>query len=30
LDTIQCLVEKTYAIDLNASFDNTWFPPFCA
>jgi hypothetical protein len=23
LDTIQCLVEKTSAIDLNASFDNT-------
>jgi hypothetical protein len=23
LDTIQCLVEKTSAIDLNASFENT-------
>jgi hypothetical protein len=23
LDAIQCLVEKTFAIDLNASFDNT-------
>jgi hypothetical protein len=23
LDAIQCLVEKTCAIDLNASFDNT-------
>jgi hypothetical protein len=23
LDAIQCLVEKTYAIDLNASFENT-------
>jgi hypothetical protein len=23
LDTIQCLVEKASAIDLNASFDNT-------
>jgi hypothetical protein len=23
LDTIQCLVEKTSAIDLNASFKNT-------
>jgi hypothetical protein len=27
LDKIQCLVEKTSAIDLNApSFENTWFP----
>jgi hypothetical protein len=26
LDTIQCLVEKTSAIDLNASFDITRFP----
>jgi hypothetical protein len=26
LDAIQCLVEKTSAMDLNASFDNTWFP----
>jgi hypothetical protein len=26
LDKIQFLVEKTYAIDLNApSFENTWF-----
>jgi hypothetical protein len=23
LDAIQCLIEKTSAIDLNASFDNT-------
>jgi hypothetical protein len=23
LDTIQCLVEKTSAVDLNASFENT-------
>jgi hypothetical protein len=30
LDAIQCLVEKTSAIDLNASFDNTLFAPFCA
>jgi hypothetical protein len=30
LDTIQWLVEKTSAIDLNAPFENTWFPPFCA
>jgi hypothetical protein len=28
LDTIQFLVEKTSAIDLNASFENTWFPLF--
>jgi hypothetical protein len=26
LDRIQFLVEKTSAIDLNASFENTWFP----
>jgi hypothetical protein len=26
LDKIQFLVEKTSAIDLNASFKNTWFP----
>jgi hypothetical protein len=25
LDTMQCLVENTSAIDLNASFENTWF-----
>jgi hypothetical protein len=25
LDAIQCLVKKTSAIDLNASFENTWF-----
>jgi hypothetical protein len=25
LDTIQFIVEKTSAIDLNASFENTWF-----
>jgi hypothetical protein len=25
LDTIQFIVEKTPAIDLNASFDITWF-----
>jgi hypothetical protein len=30
LDTIQFIVEKTSAMDLNASFDITWFPPFCA
>jgi hypothetical protein len=30
LDAIQCLVEKTSAIDLNASLDITSFPPFCA
>jgi hypothetical protein len=30
LDAIQCLVEKTSAIDLDASFEDTWFPPFCA
>jgi hypothetical protein len=30
LDTIQFIIEKTSAIDLNASFDNTWFAPFCA
>jgi hypothetical protein len=30
LDAIQCLVEKTSAIDINVSFDNTWFAPFCA
>jgi hypothetical protein len=28
LDTIQFIVEKTSAIDLNASFDNTWFAIF--
>jgi hypothetical protein len=26
LDTIKFLVKKTSAIDLNASFENTWFP----
>jgi hypothetical protein len=26
LDTIQFIVEKTSAIDLNALFENTWFP----
>jgi hypothetical protein len=26
LDTIQFLVEKTSTIDLNTSFENTWFP----
>jgi hypothetical protein len=26
LDIIQCLVEYTSAIDLNALFENTWFP----
>jgi hypothetical protein len=26
LDTIQFIVEKTFAIDLDASFDITWFP----
>jgi hypothetical protein len=30
VDAIQCLIEKTSTINLNASFDNTWFPPFCA
>jgi hypothetical protein len=25
LDIIQCFVEKTSAINLNASFKNTWF-----
>jgi hypothetical protein len=25
LDAIQFIVEKTFAIDLNASFENTWF-----
>jgi hypothetical protein len=30
VDEIQCLIEKTSAIDLNASFDITWFAPFCA
>jgi hypothetical protein len=30
LDTIQFIIEKTSAIDLHASFENTWFPPFCA
>jgi hypothetical protein len=25
LDTIQFIVEKTSAVNLNASFDNTWF-----
>jgi hypothetical protein len=29
LDTIQFIVENTSAIDLNASFENTWFP-LCA
>jgi hypothetical protein len=28
LDKIKFLVEKTYAIDLDASFENTWFPLF--
>jgi hypothetical protein len=26
LDTIQFIAEKTSAIDLNVSFENTWFP----
>jgi hypothetical protein len=26
LDTIQFIVEKTSSVDLNASFENTWFP----
>jgi hypothetical protein len=26
LNTIQFIVEMTSAIDLNASFENTWFP----
>jgi hypothetical protein len=30
LDTIQFIVEKTSAVDLNASFEITWFAPFCA
>jgi hypothetical protein len=30
LDTIQFIVEKTSSIDLNVSFNITWFPPFCA
>jgi hypothetical protein len=30
LDVIQCLVENTSAMDLNASFENTLFAPFCA
>jgi hypothetical protein len=30
LDTIQFIAEKTSAMDLNASFENTLFPPFCA
>jgi hypothetical protein len=25
LNTIQFIFEKTYVVDLNASFDNTWF-----
>jgi hypothetical protein len=25
VDAIQCLIEKTSAMDLNASFKNTWF-----
>jgi hypothetical protein len=25
LDTIQFIVEKTSTVDLNASFENTWF-----
>jgi hypothetical protein len=29
LDKIQFIVEKISVIDLNASFDITWFPPFC-
>jgi hypothetical protein len=30
LDTILFIFEKTSAIDLNASFENTRFAPFCA
>jgi hypothetical protein len=25
VDAIQCLIEKTSVVDLNASFDITWF-----
>jgi hypothetical protein len=30
LDKIQFIIEKTYAMNLNASFENPRFAPFCA
>jgi hypothetical protein len=30
VDEMQCLIDKTSAVDLNASFENTWFAIFCA
>jgi hypothetical protein len=30
VDEIQCLIDKTSAVDLDASSENTWFTIFCA
>jgi hypothetical protein len=30
VDKIQCLIDKTSAVDLNASSKITWFAIFCA
>jgi hypothetical protein len=30
LNTIQFIVERTSTVDLNSSFDISWFAPFCA